>query len=174
MRQALKQQQQRVCPQKEDEDVAAESAAVQQLCQEYCSGAGDGDRGEMQVVAVPPGLHLFGLRKVYPAPTSWSSIFSSCFKPSQSKLEPRALNAALPAAGDAPNTPAAAVMEPSCDAAGPVEDAGSTRGATAGHVAVAGSWLSIPAGQCFCLLGPNGAGKTTSIRCLIGVRSRLW
>ena len=49
---------------------------------------------------------------------------------------------------------------------------GSTRGATAGHVAVAGSWLSIPAGQCFCLLGPNGAGKTTSIRCLIGVRIR--
>ena len=39
-----------------------------------------------------------------------------------------------------------------------------------GHVAVSGTWLGIPEGQCFCLLGPNGAGKTTTLRCLTGVR----
>jgi ABC-type multidrug transport system ATPase subunit len=37
------------------------------------------------------------------------------------------------------------------------------------HVAVQGTWLAIPPGQCFALLGPNGAGKTTTISCLTGL-----
>jgi hypothetical protein len=43
-------------------------------------------------------------------------------------------------------------------------------GGLGGCVAVAGVWLRIPEGQCFCLLGPNGAGKTTTLKCLTGVR----
>jgi ABC-type multidrug transport system ATPase subunit len=39
------------------------------------------------------------------------------------------------------------------------------------HVAVAGTWLAIPPGQCLALLGPNGAGKTTTISCLAGLDS---
>jgi lipooligosaccharide transport system ATP-binding protein len=38
-----------------------------------------------------------------------------------------------------------------------------------GLVAVRGTWLAIPPGECFCLLGPNGAGKTTTLKMLVGV-----
>jgi len=39
----------------------------------------------------------------------------------------------------------------------------------AGHVAVRGLCLTVPAGAIYGLLGPNGAGKTTTIRMMMGI-----
>lgn len=41
--------------------------------------------------------------------------------------------------------------------------------AYAGHVAVDGLDLEVPAGQIYALLGPNGAGKTTTLRIVAGL-----
>jgi ABC-2 type transport system ATP-binding protein len=41
--------------------------------------------------------------------------------------------------------------------------------AYAGHVAVDGLDLEVPAGQIYALLGPNGAGKTTTLRMVAGL-----
>ena len=40
-----------------------------------------------------------------------------------------------------------------------------------GKVAVKGTYLAVPEGECFGLLGPNGAGKTTTISMLTGLFS---
>ena len=184
--------------QEQDTDVAAEAKVVRGICQSYCAAFSKGLEGKhltaASVAPLPPGgLHLFGLRKVYPAPTSCLGALSRCRWPWSRKDECRNPDPSAPVSlsnlrvGEGNLTEDgfhdASFMEPPVSNEAIVSGEGTRQNegqdptpssghVSKDHVAVVGTWLSVPEGQCFCLLGPNGAGKTTTLRCLIGVSER--
>ncbi len=142
-----------------DTDVIVEEEVARKLCTECLA---QNASSSLERLGLDRGLHLFGLRKVFP-----SNNAASCL--------PRAKGAAVvEEPGHLANSgvigPGAAEVEgPSRD------DVVAALAAIKEHervAALAGTWLSVPEGQCFCLLGPNGAGKTTTIKCLVGVSTR--
>lgn len=131
---------------------------------------------------LPPGIHLFGLRKVFRKPVSWKKASTKQAATATSTGNGIIGNAAAAATtsnqGPAVNGSSTAVAQQSLTSGSDRASAGWLsrllqpvlrwyRGDE--FVAVAGTWLSISPGQCFCLLGPNGAGKTTTIKCITGV-----
>ena len=164
------------------------------LCESYCTAFPE-DLEEhpstsLAAASLPKGLHLFGLRKVFPPPASCRQILDwwfrwswlqgnkscspclSASRPATIPINRQSLENVSSEGGLGRTSYVTEVVEAPVEGPHQSQDEGQDRQVDKGHVAVAGTWLSIPEGQCFCLLGPNGAGKTTTLRCLLGVSGR--
>ena len=192
-----------LCESKEDLDVTEEADTNIRLCRMICEkqqpGTVDSAEPEHEVstdsttCVFPPiheGVFLFGLRLVYKSTSIRRNTIIRAFRRSWRRLWQWIVGscserAASPGHGGSAeeNSPESTPRNASAGE-GLAEVGLRSPEATAapdecritserGHVAVAGTWLGIPKGQCFCLLGPNGAGKTTTLRCLTGVRRTL-
>ncbi|GAX80779.1 hypothetical protein CEUSTIGMA_g8215.t1 [Chlamydomonas eustigma] len=165
----------------EDADVAEEAEATRQQCISYCTAS---TASQMSLSATDPhlhphaqppsaldalsndqyqdltktGLYLFGLQKTYSKRIIGCSTSLQRLMPSfrWGARQPQSQQSMVPAS-------TGVTMSSTSQSGTPFHDHG-------GHVAVAGVWLRIPEGQCFCLLGPNGAGKTTTLKCLTGAQ----
>ena len=139
-----------------DDDVLREAAKVQAMCAEYVGGSAatdsaaseangvggsDGGGGRTHGFVLPPGVHMFGLRKVFARPGSLAGAFA---------LLSHYLSG-LRRLADGCLTTRRAAQEGEEAAATTTE---GTRGDDGGElIAVECNWLSVSPGQCFCLLG---------------------
>ncbi|KAF5839339.1 hypothetical protein DUNSADRAFT_1022 [Dunaliella salina] len=113
---------------------------------------------------LPPGVHLFGLQKMFLRSQWWMPQFWLAKHGSKDGG----------AEGDGTNAPKASMLSwLACMCWPPstwqwLKQWWADLKKANSLVAVNGVWLSLSPGNCFCLLGPNGAGKTTIIKCLTG------